>query len=813
MELRGVDGNGKAVSASVTDLANKVKRPTEDMQMGSSPTSYVYRDRGTNETREVDLQEVAQASGIANVQFHFDPKAARSKGLIQNAEVDQGVAYNLERIKTDEGRAKYLADMGYSQVLRDGDDYYSIANGKFVPINNKLGLDLSDVVRMGASAGRDVGAAIATTAAVGSGAATGGATLAAAGAAGAFGATIGEAAQRGVDKLVGAAADKYNRDLSLSEEATAAGKTALVGAAQGVAQPLLAAAGVVAKENVVAPLLERGAKTFSSDWMAAQAAKTKSSALLARMPGGYMAGFASAEEAAANDAIRSTLNRSGEMLAKKEITGQEALAVANEAKQAVASGAAKPSTEEAIAREAEAVAQGSMRSAWQSQALQQAEQNSAKRKVEQQAQAEIDDALRAKNVEFQERARDAFADKKKELEHIFNPDGDVQTAISSQRSIVADRAGRMARSAGVKLETDPVSNQVIGFESGSLDKFLGKKINEVTDVTQEYVQALRRTDGLLDMAPPDAVRGQTVRQIQSAISGLGNNPEHKEVAMTLLKEIRDFGVKTTDKGALTDAMEGVIKAQHAILDDPSTPRSVVRAFQDIFNATEVFDTASAKSRDLARALYQTNNKLAEIKNELRVNGTVFESVEKEKFNNILTGLVDLNKVSGDPTATRTRPLFEALHMDHLLRSGPETPSPYRSFLSPDARDKMDVLQYIKDYAPKGRVIDTVSGEDKQARKGTAAVIGGLVSKATGGSFFEGAAAGYASGALLPKHLTGGAKMAGDAAKAVAKGAVAKGKAIIEGAEEVASSKVGRATASYVKSRTAAEVVESKNKKK
>lgn len=784
MELRGFSEDGKPVKTSVFDLAEGLRQGGETVKMGRSPTHFVYSSMRTGESREVDLQEVAQASGIGGVQFHFDPKAAAERGMMVERDIDQGIAYNLERIKRDEDRAKYLADKGFKNVFNSGDDFYELLdNGKFAPINNKDGFDLSDLTRLGAHAGRDLGAGVATTAAVGGSGVTGGATLAAAGAAGAAGATVGEAAHRMVDKAVGAEADRYNRELSTEDELAEGGKTALIGAAAGVAQPVLNSGGALLKENVAAPLARR----FLGEWGATQAAKAEASAAAARLPQGYMSKFATAEEAAAMDAITA-----GKQALKDGVLDAEGLRkVTGEAKE-IARGSAKapmnPDDE----------VQAGLRTQFESRTLEQARVLHAQKQAGAEAEAAAAKAEAQRVEVWKEKATEQFAAHKKDLETIFDEKSDMQGAVAARDRIVQKTLDDVTKGTGIKIERD-AAGKAAGLDTSSLQTFVAKETDTVFSRATSHLGDVRDAPGFVARVPSDRVKGATTEAIRGEIGEIGKiHPELREAVRGFVDAVANHGAPNADANAVDDAIREIHRNALKAMDFPDVPARRLQALGNVLRAVEKYDVAAAgqKGADNVSHYHSVFNQLAFLKQ------TGARGVKTpEAMSGQVRLLRELSIQTGGDTTERLR---NVLHLDSVLQ-GAE--SPFGDLVSPAGRDHIGALAFIRDYPVSGReVIPTDT--TKQARKAGAAIVGGIVAKASGGSFIEGAMTGYATGELMPgrfQAVAAGVKKVGGALSNAASGAAKSG---AEAAATAGSSSAGRVA------RTAAtqEVLESEARK-
>lgn len=804
MELRGVDENGNFVKAPIKDFAEKMRKPVETVSMGGSPTSFVYTDRTTGQTREVDLQETAQAVGIRNVQFHFDPKQARESGFLGDRDIDKGVAYNLERIKTEPLRLEYLRDKGFQNVVKNGDDYFAFDGGRMFPINNREGLDLSDFARLGATAGRDVGAGAAATAAIGGSAiATGGLGLAGgiavAAAAGAAGGVAGETAQRAIDSLVGADAAKYNRRLSVGEEVEEVGKSALIGGIGGAAQPLLAAGGAKLAEKAVAPAMEFVAERAGSEFLANQAAKMQANALMTRLPQGAMSRFASAEEAS----TMAMLNEGKALLKDKSIDAGMMKRITGEGAELLAPGAAKPARDAAE----EHFIQAGLRKQYETSAIREAREMAVRT-----AEAEVREkeavAAREGLVEaWKGKAETSFPTFKKELETIFNPETSLDTSKAAQEKIVASQAKNFSSATGIKLERDPATNQVLGLDSTSFKQFVGKQVDNVLTESGEYLNSLRTTKGFLNKLPDDRMKGSLIQSINQTLA-VTDDAASRAALQDLKEQVVRHGSDMTGDGLrpLNDAFTNVAAMHRAIVDNPSLKRSTRTAFDWLDVAMREYDTASSTAPDIVSTFYAGHNKAVEMKILIADSKGAYND---EVFDNVVRGLDQLTRTTGDSAGSFTRPLVEAVHMDHILSRG-NAASPVVDMLTPAAREHMNALAFVKNYEHYGKkVIPTESSESKQAKRFGAGALNAGLAMVRGGDVSDAFIAGYLGGGILQSGKAQLVKKAaGKAAGAISGAVKGAGKKAIEKTAAAAESKIGRKVRQSVPGVSSAMVAES-----
>ena len=715
MELRGTNSEGKLVKAPVDDLANSLKGKDEEVQLGSSPTHAVYTHRLTGEQRQVDLQEVAQASGLKNVQFHLDIEQAKNSDAYQEKDIDQGIAYNMERIKTDGLRDKFLADKGYKNVYRNGDDYYQWEGGKLSPINNKPGFDVSDLTRMAAHAGRDVGSAIGATAAVGGSSVAAIPSLgtsvvagvAAAGAAGALGGSVGEQAQRSIDSLVGNDADKYNKKMGVVEELKSRGKDAGMGFIGGAMQPLMTAGVAKVAEGVVGPALEK----VAGEWGAKQAAKLLLGATASRMPQGW--GMGAASEGAM--AAQAMMKEGKEAVASGVLKPGEAGGVIQDAQQALAAGRAKPPAE--IAEEAAAQAQ--MRAQYQSKTLEAAKSRAADELTQKEAEQKAQDQIAKVITTQQQNSKIAFPKHEKELSTLYNSEATQEAALAAQQKVVKDTAGSAAKAWGMKLESDPINGVPTGFEQSSFDAFVGKQQAKVFGGAQGNLSSQRAADLFLDKAAPDALKGETVGALRSVLNNMDIKSGLKEGTKDLLDTIP--GHDAGNPQALRDAIDNFHKLAIDSIDSTQLNAKNREALDTVNAALHKLEVGSSSVPDAVQGYYAGYNKLIEVKGLL---GKQRGAQTADEYLSMLRGMSDVAKTTWDHKGDSMKDLLHASHMNDIL--GGSKSQDIKSMLSPEVNLRMDNLEFVSNYVAPQKAGPIVSSGEKPTllKKVIGAAIGG-----------------------------------------------------------------------------------------
>lgn len=697
MEIQGYDSTGSLVRAPVGDLVEKLRRPGEVAQMSPLPHVYSFSDGRGGEARTVDLQEMAQAAGMTSVAYNFDPAAARKAGLIQDREVDSGIAYNLERIERDVDKLDFLKTKGYQNVVRSGDDYYATTGaGKFEPINNRDGLDWSDVIRMGAHAGRDVAAGVAgaygVAAAVGGGVVAGpagaAAGLAAGAAAGAAGGVAGETAQRLLDKGLGAEADRYNSELGVGDEAARLGRSAGMGALGGATEFGAAVAGPALRAGV-APVT----KNFG-EWGAREAAKAQAGWAAARLPGGYMQRFASPEQAVAQD----LLNEGIQAVGRKAMTPGELGEVTKEATE-LAAGAAKP-TGDVAQNLAE---QQALRQAYESRTI----TDAATREFEDQARkveaGRLAKSFADKEEILREKAMEHYAPRKVELETIFDDAADKQKSIAARDAITDEQINLISREAGVKVERE-AGGRVVGLHGPSLGKFIQKEAGEIVETAEATLFDSRGAASFLEQVPDATIKGAVSTQIRQELKALP-----AELAGTLrstLQSISMHGRPQSGEGvaeAFTASHKALAAAERGKLS--GTERVAV---ENVRTALETYDMAATRAPEVVRSFYTG----------MRETGAAWPQVMRDAFpdhtetSKMFEMLRNIAAGTHDPSGQTTSRLGTVLQLDFQLQN-PASQSPYiaRNLLGDRIASRMRSLDYLytRDFGAREQIKTRTGG--------------------------------------------------------------------------------------------------------
>lgn len=684
MEFEAIS-NGKTVRASYQDLAKAAANDGERMLgMGSTPYEVIYQDDERRVRRTVDLREVASASGLDKVDFKFDRDKAIELGLMsKDAKVDQGDVYNLERIKTEEGRMKYLTDKGYAGIIKNGDAYYGTKDGSIVPINYTTGLGVDDVTRIGASAGQMVGSGLAVTAAGGASIVTGGAALAGVVGAGVGGGVAGEAAQRGFDKLVGADAAKYNAELSASEEAVAFGKAGAMGALDAATGQVAGRALAAGKQGVAAGLEaaagKMGAANPLKQWSEGTAVKMQMSALEQRLPSGVFGGAQSEEVAAAQ-----SLLQAGQKKGVSTGTRQESLETAK----GLVDGSLRRG---AVASEEEMAQQAILRQ--QAEAL---SQKAAKEQGESFASELAKKTGRTQDQilveeKFKDTSRELFGSKyAKELDEIFAEGGSKEAADAARSKLEAEVVDRFAKQSGIKVARDPVSGFVTGVDQDSMRSFLSKTVDTTFTDASEFIKASKTKINPGDIIPPSAVKQETITALNGVAGALKDKAlgELKTDVSKVVAAVKGHTEDAASQARLRDAIGALEDRVRTQYGSSGVNEQTAMALRRIEEATSRYQiNATSNVEGLQQVLniqgeYMTMRKMA-------ADGVLDSGGGTAKF---MEGMQTLERLTGDSRATNIREAVAALDLEATLRG---VKSEVRSLMEPGERAYADAFQFIR----------------------------------------------------------------------------------------------------------------------
>lgn len=645
MELQGVDSNGKLVKARFDEFAKDNTGESEVFAgVGSTPAHARYRNTKTNEIREADLRLLAEQGGLSKVRFKFDPEMAKEMGFINKNSVDTGMAYVVERIRSDNGKNQYLKDKGYVNIFNDGDDFYQAKDGYITPINNVDGIDRSDFMRIAAHAGRDVGAASAAIATGIGSAATGGAALLGIGAATAAGAAGGEMVQRGVDKLIGSDADKYNSRMDLGDEALGVAKDAAVGAVTGIVGQGATAVGykaLAAGSKAASGIAEKAGVEAASKWFGDYAAKKEAGYVAASMPGGWLNSAKTAEEAKAIEIMKDTMQPGKTIEAVKEGTKL--------AQGELALGRAKESGNQAAAQSAE-FSQNTLRELFK--------QNEEARMLEQSKnimEKNVFDAGRAQRVsayreDAREKVKEVFGGKYgKEVDEILSPETSKAVADRHVAQIEKEFFTDIKNSTGVKIGYEKSTG---GFDvnEASLIDWTSKMINDKADKVGMNADHYAQAGLKFAKVPSDQEKGtllslldKAAETVRTAGSDIGSKAsvDTASVIENLSKVISKQSPVNTDD--TTFAIRQFMKQAREVAGDGSIPPSVHSAMKNVSNL--VFGYAESGSANLRAldAAYTLHNKAIDSKELLR--DAIYS--DKGGINFVVGHFDDLCRTAGD----------------------------------------------------------------------------------------------------------------------------------------------------------------------
>lgn len=678
MQISG-QKDGEVHSFNVKEFAEKMVKGRETYRMGNSPTEFIYNNPNNGKERSVNLLEVAQSVGIKNVQFKFNAEAMQKQGFMNTEhEPDNDVAYNIERIKTAKGRANYLRDKGYQDVYQDGDNYFGMKDGMMIPINNEDGLDSTDIVRFVANLGRDVGSAAGVTAAIGGGAVaapfTGGATLAGgvavAGVAGAAGGVIGEAAQRGVESVFGIEASKYNSEMTASEEAASAGESALIGGIGGILQPLMAFGG-----GKIAGLVGRKLSGSSNEFVKTAATKLEASSLSAKLPQGYMQKYASSEEAAAATEMGKAVAAKG----RGDISTEGLGKVTSETEEMLASGVAKKSENEMV----EDATQGALEQTWKSKELAKAENEAIRKKT---AQAN-DEALERQISEGVEKAKVSVMDEyggkslqmKKAAEVMFDPDSGLDEALIAKNKMINTKLASMKKRFGMKY-SEAGDGTVDGIEKASLDKFMMKEVTEIFDNADQYLGSFRHNAPTLEIVPEDGIKKTVIDSLSAEVKNMAS-PEDSAAVKSLITAIDGHGVN--DSKVIRDAFDNF----HNVVKDSESPN-----LSKVVESLESYEMMATKGNAAVKGFYQGQRKRVEMMDLINSADSTWDN---DLVRNVVYGMQDLTRATGDLDARWTEKLIDGLHLQSVL-TGNESIG-LSELLTPTSRKSYQNFNFISQF--------------------------------------------------------------------------------------------------------------------
>lgn len=727
MELQGLDENGQIVKARFDDFAKDNAQDGEVFAgVGSTPAHIRYR-KG-DQFREIDSRELASQAGIKQVQFNFDTKMAKEMNLLQS-DVNSGVAYNLERIRSDVGRREYLVGKGRAGVFNNGDDYFAVENGYVKALNNEDGFDWSDVARLGAKAGRDIGA-IAGVAAVGAGAAaTGGAALVAVGAAGAGGAAIGEMGQRLFDKAIGADAAKYNAKLSGAEEVVGAATDVGAGALQAVggqfASKAIGFAGMKAAQGA-AQITEKIGSEKAAAWTANVAARRESGYLASQMPGKWLQSAGSAEEAKAMSILKeSSLPGKSTESIKKGIS---------EAKE-LTSGKMKVPTDPS--KEATDIDQAQLQQIFKNKTAQQEAQ-----KAEQEAADEFSKSTLAEREESFKQdqiqtAKDVFSGAHGELiDKVFSPTVTQNEAAVAAAKVESSFVKSLSKNTGVKIETDS-SGRAIRVDDESLVRFTTKKIEQEVDAVASNADKSATFGFDFLRAPTEHEKAFLSGELKNAIGSaekIAGTMSDKEASgvigtITRLKNAIDGHTNLTNEDA-THAIRQFIKDSREYASMGNLPPSVHNMLENANNAVFAYATENSKQPMMLDMAYAAQSKVLDMKKLIR--NEIHGQDGGVEF--LVKHLNDMSRIGGDPSGEVASEVAGLWHMKLKLSGGDSSKA--FSLMNDKSRLQYSALDAVKNHGtlvPKKASIDTAPAEESLmssiAKHGFATAVSGAATTA------------------------------------------------------------------------------------
>jgi len=774
MEFEAIS-NGKTVRASYQDLSQGGAEEGERVfGIGSTPYEVVYQNDEKRTRRTVDLRELASASGLEKVDFKFDRDKAIELGLMsKEAKVDQGDVYNLERIKSEEGRMQYLTDKGHQGIVKNGDSYYGTKDGSIVPINYTTGLGIDDVTRMVGSAGQMVGAGVAIGAAGGASIVTGGAALAGVAGAGAAGGAVGEGVQRVTDKVFGADAAKYNAELGASEEAMAFGKAGAMGAVDALGGQLITR-GLAAGKNVIAKGLEAGGEMLGvanpmKQWAEGKAAKLQMSALEQRLPTGVFGGSMSEEQAAAQ-----TLMNAGKQKGVSTATTKEAAGTAKD----LMDGSLRKG---AVASEEDMAQQAALRSQADEIASRAGKEQSesvasemAKKLGRTQDQVLVEEQMK-------DTSREVFGARfGKELDEVFKEGGSKEAADAARNKIEAGVIADFTSNTNVKVIRDPITGTVTGIDQDAMTAYLSQNADSTMKNAADFIKSFKASMKPGDTVPSSAVKQETISTL-NGISGSLKGAAYTEMKSEVSNVVAAVKGHTRDAASqarLRDAigvLEDRVRSQYGSAGMMEEAGMALRSIEEATSRYQINATSNVEGLQQALNIqteYMGMRKMSSDGIADRLGDTTAKYME---------GLQTLERLTGDPAASQTRQAIAAIDVESTLRG---QSSVVRKLLEPGQRANMDAFQFVRhNTIPKGT---------GAAARGKESAAGRLVNNPASEEIMEliaGIAPGgrsiLAAGRLI--RASGGAASDGiDKAKSVVAAAKQGAKSMAQGAANFAA---------------------------
>lgn len=677
---------GKTVKKSYKEIVDHMTSKNESLSfsgIGSTPTSGRFMNRRTGKTQEIDFRRVAAMNGYKDVQFKLDIESAKKQGFYdKDYEPDNAVAYNVERIKSESGRMKYLQDKGFKNVVNSGDEYYAVVNGKLANITNEEGLDSSDFMRFFAHAGRDVGAIIGVaTTGIGA-AATGGTTLALAGAAGAGGAVVGESAQRIGDKLFGADAAKYNEELSFSEEAQEMVKTAGVGAIEGVtgqfAGKAIGALGTAATKGASKVAQRFG---IAEEATANLALKTESKYLASKLPQGWLSKTGSAEE-------QTALKLMNEASFAKNVTTAERKSIMEEGKGNLALGAAKDTGQLESIEEAQK--QLVLRKAYNQQLQMKAEQESKEMASKAIETSNAKERFEQYKERYIAKAYEHF--KEKEVDNIVQGLNNKIGVKEAKKSMFNLQKANVKRFETYGAKPMFKEGNFQGFESSSFDTAYRNMIEEDIKVSGKFIEDLSFA---LDFENPveDFAKSSVKESIEQGVSML-KNEESKKIFRSYLEDIGNH------IGGKTEARESFLKAMRQLEELSGVEdRDALELISDgVIN----FATASSKNVGVGFKIGQIAKK------RLSVIEKSFKKYDSEQLDDVIQYFGEMKDMNALMNAEGNVSNLASLLYNEAASKGSK--ADVLQFMSPLERERVNILNTLQGVLNEKAIGKDISGD-------------------------------------------------------------------------------------------------------
>jgi hypothetical protein len=588
MEISGYNEQGKLVKAEVSYFAADNAQEGETFAgFGSSMNHVRYKNQEGKVTREVNVQEMATQGGLRDVAVKFNPNSETYKKWKKDPRegIDQGVAYGVDRLGSDEAKKSYLSEKGYTNFFQDGDDFYSINDGNITPINNKPGIDLADLTRLTAKAGRDLVGGAAASASVLSSGLTGPIGILGAATAGATGAVGGETLQRMADDFIDPSINKAR---------------VMSGGAAGELQ----SAGMDVGAGAIGGVMDLG---------------------LSKIPGAFRAAKSGAEEAyslaknAAADFIGLGVKKESGLARQIPNATKEARSVAEVEAQSLLKNTSRPNTVSKVEKQASEIAKGrakptgeSVVDSQQNEMLTQAmAQRDAAAKTAQEAEEGMLNIANLEKSEMQstyrigheKNAKEALADTNVDVEEIFKQGGKKSAANKEILKVEAMLEKQVGKGKDkITFTKDPITGRITGVDA---DSVLLKTANHLEETASELSRKVDQTlssalkfksaPDINDSAKADNVITAAIKKADKAL-WIGSDGTAVKTVLNQAKDVVSSHSLAADPEDVAEGMIAVLSQIRTMSADSTIPSSARRALADTSDAlfTSVQNVTPAK---------------------------------------------------------------------------------------------------------------------------------------------------------------------------------------------------------------------------